>query len=104
MAFLPSPPTKHKGLLWACALALLLFAVVAIRGEHGLLHLLHLRTEQEELDYTAFQLQQENHRLQERIRRMTSDDRSLEELARRRAGLVKPGDLVYRPEAQPPRP
>lgn len=103
MAFLPSPPEKHKGILWACAIALAAFAAVAVRGEHGLLDLLRLRAEQGELERSAFELQQENQQLRKRIDKLTSDDRTLEELARRRAGLVKPGELVYRPEPKQPR-
>jgi cell division protein FtsB len=90
----------------ACLLALGVFAVVAVCGDHGLVHLLRLRHEQRELEHVTFRLQQRNEQLRQRIRRLQSDDTYIEKLARERLGLVKKGEIIYRvdaPAARPPR-
>jgi len=103
MALLPPPPAKYKGRLVACVLGLVLFAVAAIWGDHGLIHVLRLQAQQREQEQTTFLLQQRNEALHERIRRLQSDDRYLEQLAREHLGLVKKGEIIYRvmPPAAP---
>lgn len=96
MALLPPPPAKHKGWLAACVAALLLFAIAAVGGDHGLVHVLRMYNEQRDLEHMAFDLGQRNEQLREHIQRLQSDDRYIEQLARERLGLVKKGDLIYR--------
>src|SRR5262249_46568095 len=96
MALLPSPPAKYKGWLIAGVAALLLCVVAAICGDHGLVHLLRMRGEQRDLERMAFDLGQRNEQLRERVRRLQSDDRYIEKLARERLGLAKKGELIYR--------
>src|SRR5437870_13790606 len=50
MALLPSPPAKYKGRLAACVVALVLFVVAAVCGDHGLVHVLRMRGEQSDLE------------------------------------------------------
>ena len=96
MALLPPRPTKYKGRLAVCGVLLALFVVAAVYGDRGLIDLLRLRGEQRELEHAAFQLQQNNEQLRQRIRRLQADDRYLEKLARERLGLVKRGEIIYR--------
>ncbi len=96
MAFLPLLPRKHKGTLVTCVAVLVLFVIAAVYGDHGLIHLLRMQSEQRELEHTAFDLQQQNERLRERIRRLQSDDHYIEKLARERLGLVRKGEIMYR--------
>jgi len=108
MASLAPLPRKHKGALVTCAMVLVLFVFAAVYGDRGLIHLLRMQSEQRELEHTAFDLQQQNERLRERIRRLQSDDHYIEKLARERLGLVRKGEIMYRvtgpvvpPAAQP---
>lgn len=101
MTLLPPLPAKYKGTLAACALGLVLFVIAAVYGDHGLVHLLRLRTEQQALEHVAFQLQQHNEALRERIQQRRSDDAYIEKLARERLGLVKKGEIIYRVAASP---
>jgi cell division protein FtsB len=96
MAFLPPLPRKHKGTIATCVMALILFVIAAVCGDHGLVDLLRMQREQRQLEHTAFDLQQQNERLRERIRRLQSDDRYIERLARERLGLVRKGEIMYR--------
>jgi len=82
-------------------LGLVLFVIAAIYGDHGLVHLRRLRAEQQDLEHAAFQLQQRNEALRQRIHRLQSDDAYIEKLARERLGLVKKGEVVYRIAASP---
>lgn len=68
----------------------------ALFGEHGIAHLLRLRTERGTLGATAFDLMQRNTQLRADIARLRSDDHYLEALARRQLGLVRPDETVYR--------
>ncbi len=101
MALLPPPPRKYKGTLAACVVALILFMVAAVFGDHGLMHLLRMRSEQLDVEHIAFNLQQRNEQLRQQIRRLTSDDWYLEKLARERLGLVKKDEMTYRVTAPP---
>lgn len=102
MALLPPPPRKYKGTLIACVVALVLFVIAAVWGDHGLVHLLHLRGEQADLEHMAFELQQSNEHMRQRIRRLESDDWYVEKLAREQLGMVKSGEIVYRVVAPTP--
>lgn len=96
MALLPPPPRKHKGILLGCVVLLVLFVCAAIYGEHGLVHLARMQSEQRELEQRAFALQQGNERLRERAQRLQSDDSYIERLAREHLGLAKKGEILYR--------
>jgi cell division protein FtsB len=96
MAFLPPLPVKYKAWLAVCAGVLVLFMLSSLFGDRGLVQLMHLQTEQRDLEQIAFGLQRRNHELQRRIERLESDDRYLERLARERLGLAKKDELIYR--------
>ena len=102
MAYLPPLPRKHKGTLVTCVAVLVLFVIAAVYGDHGLIHLLRMQSEQRELEHTAFDLQQQNEHLRERIRRLQSDDHYIEKLARERLGLIRKGEIMYRVTAPKP--
>jgi cell division protein FtsB len=102
MALLPPPPKKYKGTLVACAVALVLFVIAAVWGDHGLIHLLRLRGEQRDLERMTFELQQSNEHMRQRIHQLESDDRYIEKLARERLGMVKNGEIIYRVAAPTP--
>jgi len=103
MALLPPPPANYKGRFAIAALLLLFFGATAVYGDHGLMHLLRMRGEQRELERMAFEQQQRNQQLRERVQRLESDDRYIEKQARERYGMVKKGELTYRllPPAPP---
>jgi cell division protein FtsB len=96
MPFLPPLPRKHKGTVATCVMVLILFVIAAVYGDHGLVDLLRMQHEQHELEHTAFDLQQQNERLRERVRRLQSDHHYIEKLARERLGLVRKGEIMYR--------
>jgi len=78
---------------------LLLFAGVilldAMVGERGLLATLRARREYSELQATITRERAENARLAEQARRLREDPTTIEEVARRELGLIKPGEKVF---------
>ncbi len=68
----------------------------AILGADGVTRLLHLRAERQELGQAAVERLQANAALRAEIARLRSDPKYLEALARKRLGLVKSDEMVYR--------
>ena len=68
----------------------------ALLGTEGVNRLLHLRAERQELGESAVRRLQGNAALREEISRIKSARLYLEELARKRLGLVQPNETVYR--------
>jgi len=80
----------------ALVLAIVAVLVSALFGEHGVTHLLRLRTEQRHQADATFSRLQENARLLAEVRRLRGDELYLAGLARQQLGLVKPNETVYR--------
>ncbi len=79
----------------------LILAIALVLGSlllmpDGVPSLLALRRERQRLGEEAVALLQQNDALREQIHQLRTDDRFLEELARRELGLVRPDEVVYR--------
>jgi len=68
----------------------------ALMGSDGVTRLLHLRAERQELGQAAVERLQANAALRAEIARLRADPSYLEARARKRLGLVKPDEMVYR--------
>ena len=80
---------------------MLILAIVLVLGSllvapDGVPSLLALHRERQRLGEEAVALLEQNDALREQIHRLRTDDRFLEELARRELGLVGPDEVVYR--------
>ncbi|MGD9906273.1 MAG: septum formation initiator family protein [Vicinamibacterales bacterium] len=73
----------------------------AIVGEKGLLALLRAREEYRELQSSLRGVRVENQRLREQARRFREDPITIEELARKDLGLIKPGEKLFIIRDQP---
>ena len=75
----------------------------AVLGSDGVTRLLHLGAERQELGRAAVERLQANAALRAEISRLRADPKYLEALARKRLGLVKHDEMVYRfPDADEP--
>jgi cell division protein FtsB len=79
----------------------LLCAITAVAssvllGHDGVTNLLALRAERQRLGEQAVALIEQNSSLRDELKRLKSDDRFLESIARRELGLVRPDEVVYR--------
>ena len=88
----------HEGPPRPFLLFLLVFGVgivvVSLLGDQGLLAYYGLRREESHLKTEIGQLQRQESDLAARIQALRSDPQYIEQLARQRLGLVKPGETV----------
>ena len=71
------------------------FLVDALVGDKGLLTLIDARREYGQLERSLAELRQENGRLREEARRLRQDAATIEALARRELGLIRPGEKLF---------
>ena len=67
----------------------------ALLGDRGLVAMLRVRRQYQELSNTVARQRAENARLREEARRLREDPSAIEELARRELGLIRPGERVF---------
>jgi cell division protein FtsB len=79
---------------------IVLLSVVTLVGERGALHLWRLRGEKARLDEQNYRLQKENESLRQRVQSIRNDDDYLEKLAREELNMTRPGEIIYRFQAQ----
>ncbi|PNU21576.1 septum formation initiator [Geothermobacter hydrogeniphilus] len=76
-------------------LPLLLLAGFALLGDNGVLRLWKGYQQRQELRIKVGQLRDENRHLRREIEALKNDRRTIEDLARRKLGMVRPDELVY---------
>ena len=92
---------------WKKTSALLLGALIVCLGlilaysDQGLMHLFELRQEQAKLQEANEELREENRRLMLKIDRIKKDPRYIEEEARKKLGLIRPDETIYRLKDEP---
>ena len=86
---------KRKRLLLLILIPLLIIGVLTFFGEKGILQHLHLQKELVRIKEKNAKLEVENQKLKEEVKRLQTDKRYIEEIARRELGMVKQGEIVY---------
>ena len=79
-----------------------IIVVNGLVGDRGLLAMLRARHDGDALAATIARQRAENGRLREEARRLRSDPNTIEEVARRELGLIKPGEKVFIIKDVPP--
>jgi cell division protein FtsB len=83
-------PWRRRGLLFlACALA-----ANALIGERGLAETLRVRKQLQQMTVELAEMRRENRRLAEYARRLASDPRTIEGIARGELGLIRKGEVL----------
>ncbi len=91
----PQPaPVAHRLLPWLGLLLALAVLLVPLLGENGLVVLLRLRSQRDDLQRDVRALSADADTLQVRIDALAQDPSALEKLARERYNLRKPGEDV----------
>jgi cell division protein FtsB len=67
----------------------------ALVGEKGLLAMIKAREQHRGIEQALAEARAENARLREEARRLREDPASIEEIARRELGLIKPGEKLF---------
>ncbi|MEZ5293330.1 MAG: septum formation initiator family protein [Vicinamibacterales bacterium] len=94
----PAPPATARGRRLIRIALVIVTAVVlvdAIAGEKGLFELMRARDERQGLEDQVRAMRLENQRLLEQARRYREDPATIEELARRDLGMIKPGEKLF---------
>ena len=80
---------------WLLLFVASVIVVDGLVGERGLLAILRARQEYDQLATTIAKQRAENARLREQARRLKDDPATIEEVARRELGLIRPGERVF---------
>ncbi|OFV92741.1 MAG: hypothetical protein A3F68_06575 [Acidobacteria bacterium RIFCSPLOWO2_12_FULL_54_10] len=85
---------KQRWILVGSALAIAVFTIMELTGENGYLTRRQQRNQIHVLTEEINQLQQENDRLNQRIQDLHTNPHTIEEMARERLRLAKPGEVI----------
>ena len=88
-------PRRHRGLYILGVLIVCVLAANAVIGERGLLESRRAERRHDNLLDSIKSLKRENQSLQNRAKRLKVDPTSIESIARRELGLIRPGEVVF---------
>ncbi len=88
-------PLGQRVLRYVLALITCVLLVDALVGEKGFIEILRARREHAALEQSLASARAENAKLQAEARRLRSDPRAIEEVARRELGFIKPGEKLF---------
>ena len=92
----PKRPGRHRRV--AQLLLLLVATIIVVDGlvgDRGLLAMMRARREHDTVAATVARQRAENARLRVEARRLREDPGTIEEIARRDLGLIRPGEKVF---------
>lgn len=93
-------PTRRLAPVWLILIVLLMLGF-AIFGDRGVLRTIQSNRYKAELQKELQALQEERQRLKGEISRLRQDKDYLEQLARKKLGMVREGELIYQFEDTP---
>ena len=92
----PAPRTRgRRALQYLLVFVSCVLVVDAIVGEKGLVAMVKARQQYAALEESLARARSENARLREEARRLREDPVTIEEIARRELGLMKPGERLF---------
>jgi len=91
----PSSILRRRGLQLLLIFVTLVLVIDALIGDKGLTESRNARRQYRELQASLNQLRQENAALGEEIQRLKEDPATIESLARKELGLIRPGEIVF---------
>jgi cell division protein FtsB len=80
---------------WALLFLSFVLAIDALAGDKGFFEMLRARRQFGELSGAIHDLRAENARLRDEARRLKEDASTIETLARRELGLIRPGEVLF---------
>ena len=88
---------------WVLLFVASVIVVDALVGDRGLVAMLRARQEYDDLSASIARQRDENARLRDMVRRLREDPSTIEEIARRELGLIRPGERVFIVKDAPPK-
>lgn len=92
---------KRRSVLFLLFFLAVAFTLTLLYSNQGFFHLKRLEAEKTKLESANHDIKQENKLLLEKIDRIKNDPQYIEDLARKKLGLVKPNEMIYRLEKDP---
>ena len=91
----PPPGKRRRTIQVLLGFVTLVLVINALVGERGLMETIRAREHHQELVSDIARLRAENARLREHAERLRHDPATIEALARKELGLIKPGELLF---------
>ena len=93
----PAPANifRRRGLHILLIFVTVVLIVDALVGEKGLMQSMNARRQYRELSSSLDGLRRENAVLRDQVRRLNEDPATIESLARKELGLIRPGEVVF---------
>ncbi len=88
-------PGRRRTLQLLLTFVTLVLVINSLIGERGLMETLRARHQHQELVRAIDRLRTENARLRDDVRRLRYDPATIEALARKELGLIKPGEMLF---------
>jgi cell division protein FtsB len=98
----PPAARSRRVVHWLLLLVACVIIADSLVGDRGLLAMLQARHEYDALAATIDNERVENARLRDEARRLREDPATIEEIARRELGLIRPGEKVFIVKDVPP--
>jgi len=89
-----APGNKNLITIWLLIIIVVMLGY-AVFGSRGVLRILQAERQQQQLETELLSLQQEKQLLREEIERLRTDKEYWEQLARKKLGMVREGELIY---------
>jgi cell division protein FtsB len=89
----------RRNVYWFLISAFVLLLLQDVFGTHGVLAMRRSAREAEEIQNDINQLDQENQRLQDKVKELKTDPAAIEKIAREENRLARPGEYIF--EIQP---
>jgi cell division protein FtsB len=91
----------RRNLNWFLVFALALLLLQDIFGNHGVIAMRRSQQEAAQVQRAIDQINEENSRLQDRVKALKSDPATIERIAREEMGLARPGEYIFKLPAKP---
>jgi cell division protein FtsB len=89
------PIATQRAIRWALLFISAVLAIDALAGDKGFFEMLRARRQHAELSGALASMRSENARLRDEARRLKEDPATIEALARKELGLIKPGEVLF---------
>jgi cell division protein FtsB len=90
-----SPGRNQRIVQWLLVFAASVIVVDGLVGDRGLLAMIRARKQYDEMAAGIARTRAENARLRDEARRLKEDPATIEAIARRDLGLIRPGEKVF---------
>ncbi len=91
----------RRNFIWFLAVGLSLLVLQDIFGTHGVLAMRRSEKEAADIRKEIDRLDQENHKLRDRVKSLKTDPAAIERIAREEMGLARPGEFIFKIPSRP---